>query len=123
MAEVKHAASSLRGGSTFQDCGIAVGAAGAVWPLPLPALQPGLDIAHRPVLAGRDDPDTAVVGPADEGVRADVVIDALDLDVGVRLPVERCVEIAGIDPPNAPVVELDDVAFGVRSDLKGLPRC
>jgi hypothetical protein len=113
-----------RRGATVQPSRIAASpwAAARCLAASLAALQRFLDIAHRPVLAGRDDPDTTVVGHADERMRGDIVDDAHDVEVGVRLPVERHREIAGKDTPLRPVVEFDDMAFRVRSDLQRLPR-
>src|SRR6266702_2623239 len=88
---------------------------------PLAALQSRLDIVDGPAFAGRYHPDAAVVRGADQRVRAHIVVDPDQFQIGVRLPVEGDVEIARKDPPLRPVVELDDMALGVGLDLHGNP--
>ena len=50
-------------------------------------------------------------------MRAQIVIDSDELQIGVRLPVERDIEITRKNAPLRPVVEFDDMAFGVGFDL------
>jgi hypothetical protein len=57
---------------------------------------------------------------ADKRMRADVVLRRDDVELGLRFPVERDVEIARKNLPARAVVEYDDVALGMRSDLHGI---
>ncbi len=50
-------------------------------------------------------------------MRANRVINTYDVQISLRLPVEGEIKVAGENLPLRPIVKLDDVALGVRSDL------
>ena len=54
---------------------------------------------------------------ADQRMRAHVIVDGDDHQIGLGLPVQREVDIAGKDLPSRTVVELDDAALGVGRRL------
>jgi hypothetical protein len=54
-------------------------------------------------------------------VRTHLVFNGDDREVRLRLPVQGEVEVAREDPPSGTVVQFDDVALGMGSDLQGLP--
>lgn len=56
---------------------------------------------------------------ADQHMRAEIVFCQRDADFGLGLPVQRQIEVAGKDLPARTIVELDDVALGMRPDLHG----
>ena len=83
-------------------------------------LEEGFDFAHRPAFAMGNYAHCG--GAADEGVRADLVRDRDDHPVGVGVPVEREVDIAGKNLSSRTIIEFNDVALGVRPDLHRISR-
>ena len=87
----------------------------------LAALQRVPDFSDRPVLAGRDDPDTAVVGRADEGMRGDVV----EMRTSLRSASGCQLSVTPRSPGKMRHFVLSSVrrcGFPMRSDLQRLPR-
>jgi hypothetical protein len=54
-------------------------------------------------------------------LRADVIVNAHEFEVGLRLPMKGDVEITGKDLPLRAVIQLDNVALRMRCDLHRLP--
>src|SRR5437879_1687999 len=84
-------------------------------------LQNPFDLFHGPVLAKRQHPYAAVTARTDEGVGADLIVNADKLQVSVGPPVQRHVKIARKDLPPRSVVKLDKVTLGVLTNFHGLP--
>src|SRR5260370_41053085 len=87
------------------------------WRPPLPFLQRRLDLVHGPAFAVGDHAHLGAA--ADQHVRTEIILGRDDGDFRLGLPVQRQVEIAAEDLPTRAIVELDDVALGMRSDLHG----
>ena len=65
----------------------------------LAVLQHCLDVFNRPSLARRQHAHAAVVASTDECVRADFVSDVNELQISIRFPIERDVDVARKNPP------------------------
>jgi hypothetical protein len=77
---------------------------------------------HGPLLTLWQYADAAVVTDANQSVGTYSIINADELKLRVRLPVQRHVEVARKDLPFRPVVEFHKVTFGMRSDLHACQR-
>jgi hypothetical protein len=80
-----------------------------------------LTLSHRPVLAERQHPYSAVIAHTDEGVGTHLIVNAHKRQIRVGPPVQRHVNIAWKDLPLRSVVKLDQVALGVLTNFHGLP--
>src|SRR5690242_2058929 len=83
--------------------------------LKLAFLQGGFHLVHGPAFARGDDPD--LLSAADKQMRAHVIVSVLHYQLGLWLPVQGEIEVTGEDLPARAVVELDNVALGMRFDL------
>ncbi|MGY8683354.1 hypothetical protein Q2941_37090 [Bradyrhizobium sp. UFLA05-153] len=85
--------------------------------LPLYLLKNISYLFNQPAPPGRNDTHPALIGRADEDVSANLANGPFEMQIGLRLPSQRLIEIAGEYLPHRAVVQLDDMAFGVRSDF------
>src|SRR5438874_402371 len=86
----------------------------------LTSLEHRLHFLHRPAFAGSDHVHPGA--PVHEHVRTYLVVGRHDGEFGLGLPAERKVEVTREYLPTRTVVEFDDVALGMRSDLHDFPR-
>jgi hypothetical protein len=82
-------------------------------------LEHGLDLPHRPAFAGGYHAHARLSAHQDMG--ADLVLNGNDAEIGLGFPVQRQIEVAREYLPPRPVIEFDDVAFRMRSDLHPRP--
>src|SRR4051812_48064211 len=80
-------------------------------------LQYRFDLFHWPAFTKRQNPHSVSICRAAQSMRANLVIDTYDLQISLRIPVEGEIKVAGENLPLRPIVKLDDVALGVRSDF------
>jgi hypothetical protein len=69
----------------------------------------------------RPDTHTAGVIVGDQGLRADIIVNAHEFEIGLGLPVKGDIEITGEDLPLRAVSQLDNMTLGMRCDLHRLP--
>src|ERR1700730_11113578 len=84
-------------------------------------LEHGPHLRYRPAFAGGYHADLSTL--AYQRVRTHLVVDADDREVRLRLPIQGEVEVTREDLPSRTVVQLDDVALGMGSDLHRISRC
>jgi hypothetical protein len=80
-------------------------------------LEQGLDPLLWPPFARRADADDGPVIAVDEAMRGDMIVDFKKLKFGRWQPSQGQVNIAGVNLPNGPVAQLDDVAFGMGQNF------
>src|SRR3954469_20831865 len=80
-------------------------------------LQYRFDLFHWPAFTKGQNPHSVSICRAAQSMRANRVTDTYDVQIGLRLPVEGEIKVAGENLPLRPIVKLDDVALGVRSDF------
>src|SRR5450755_2759713 len=78
-------------------------------------------LPYRPAFAGGYHAHLSAL--AYQRVRTHLVVDGDDREIRLRLPVQGKVEVTREDPPSRTVVQLDDVALGMGSDLHRISRC
>src|ERR1700694_2588877 len=91
--------------------------------LPVPGsalLQDALDLRDRPLHVLRSYADTGSVIEINQRVRSDLVIYLEQSQLRRRQPHQRIVHVAGENLPRRPIVQFDDMAFGMLQDFHGL---
>jgi len=80
-------------------------------------LQHILELSYRPFLSLRTYAHTGSVIGIDERMRGDLIVYLEQPQLGRRQPCKRVVYIAGENLPRRPVIQFDEMAFGVLQDF------